>query len=41
MLRCFGRMENEIEKELGSWDLEAGSFDYLIVYLEREKPMDF
>jgi len=34
-------MEKEIEKELVSWDLEVGSFDYLVVYLEREQPTDF
>jgi len=34
-------MEKEIAKELGSSDLEVGSFGYLVVYLEREKPTDF
>jgi len=29
-------MEKEIEKVLGSWDLEVGSFNYSVVYLERE-----
>jgi len=26
---------------LGSWDLQVGSFSYLVVYLEREEPTDF
>jgi len=34
-------MEQEIEKMLGSWDLEVGSFSYLVVYVEREEPTDF
>jgi len=29
-------MEKEIEKVLGSWDLEVAYFDYLVVYLEKE-----
>jgi len=34
-------MEKEIEKVLGSWDLEVGSFIHMIVYLIREEPTDF
>jgi len=34
-------MEKEIEKVLGSWDLEVDSFSYVVVYLEREKLTDF
>ena len=34
-------MEKSIEEELGSWDLEVGSFSYLVVYLKREESTDF
>jgi len=34
-------MEKKIEKVLGSWDLEVGSFGYLVVYVDKEKAMDF
>ena len=41
MLKMFGNLENEIEKELGSWDLDIGSFSCLVVNLKRENSMDF
>jgi len=31
----------QIEKVLGSWDLEVGSFSYMVVYLERVELTDF
>jgi len=34
-------MAKEIEKVLGSWDLEVVSFSYMVVYFGREEPMDF
>jgi len=34
-------MEKEVEKALGSWDLEVGSFSYMVVFLEREELKDF
>jgi len=34
-------MEKKIKKVLGSWDLEIGSFSYLVLYVEREELMDF
>jgi len=34
-------MGKEIEKVLGSWDLEVVSFSYMAVYLEREELKDF
>jgi len=34
-------MEMEIEKVLGSWDLEVGFFSVMVMYLEREESMDF
>ena len=34
-------MEKEIAKELGSSDLEVGSFGYLVVYKKREEVTDF
>jgi len=34
-------MGKEIEDDLGSWDLEAGFFGCLVVYLEIEEPTDF
>jgi len=33
-------MKKEIEEVLGSWDLEVGSFSYLITW-KRDKPKDF
>ena len=34
-------MEKAIEEALDSWDLEVGSFNCMVVYLEREEPTDF
>jgi len=33
-------MEKKIEEELAFWNLEVGSFGYLVVYMEREEPKD-
>ena len=34
-------MKMEIEGEVGSWELEVGSFHYLVVYAERQEPKYF
>jgi len=34
-------MEKAIEEILDSWDVEVGSFNYMVVYLERKEPTDF
>jgi len=34
-------MEKKIEKVFGSWDLEVGSFCYMVVYVEREELTNF
>jgi len=40
-VKCVGCMEKAIEEVLDSWDLEVGSFNYMVVHLEREEPTDF
>jgi len=40
-VKCVGCTEKKIKKVLGSWDLEVGSYSYLVAYMEREKSTDF
>ena len=34
-------MENTIEEELETWNLEVRAFSYIVVYMERKELMDF